>query len=345
MCNKKGECKETCAHILPEYFEALKSRLVKKRDIPEDALEIYATNIMANESNSAKLAKQGGNKEEFKAKYFPENIKARINPDGSVADTLFLDVLKLKIGARVMMIYNVDTSDGLTNGALGMVAGYHRDKTGRIRFIMVKFDKDTAGEEMRKDFPEISKNGQTPVKVVTCSYSNSKEKHAVRIEVTQFPLKLAWAITSHKSQGITVMKPKPMVSDMAKHFTSNQTYVVLSRVQALSQNFLLSLEASKIWCHEGAKAENERLSKMAINNNPSMWHKQDVATINITTLNASSLKKHHEDIKCDDILLKSDILCINETWLETFDNNLEIPGYNEISVRSGRGKGISVYTK
>ncbi|HIC30472.1 MAG TPA: hypothetical protein EYO76_01005, partial [Flavobacteriaceae bacterium] len=85
MCDKKGECKEKCAHLLPEDFEALKSRLVRKRDIPEDALEIYATNVMANESNTTKLTKQDGDEEKFKAKYFPENIKARVNPDGSVA--------------------------------------------------------------------------------------------------------------------------------------------------------------------------------------------------------------------------------------------------------------------
>jgi hypothetical protein len=346
MCDKKGKCKERCADILPEDFEALKSRVIKKADIPEGALEIYGTNMTANESNEAKLAKQEGKEEQFRAKYFPEGIRPTIRADGSVADTLFLDVLKLKIGARVMLIYNVDTSDGLTNGSLGKVTAFHQNKEGRIIYIMVQFDKENTGQEMRKGYTRnITKNFQTPIKVVTMSYSNSKAKHAARIEVMQFPLKLAWAITAHKSQGVTIKKPKSMVSNMAQHFTSNQTYVVLSRVQSLNQNYLLSLEPSKIWCHEGAKAESERLSSIALNNKMKIWNKTDHIKINITTLNASSLKAHHEDIVCDDILLNSDVLCINETWLNTNDSNYEIPGYKEISVRSGRGKGTSLYPK
>ena len=41
-------------------------------------------------------------------------------------------ILKLKVGARVMLTYNLNTSDGLTNGALGEVVGYDISPEGRI---------------------------------------------------------------------------------------------------------------------------------------------------------------------------------------------------------------------
>ena len=66
-----------------------------------------------------------------------------------------------------------------------------------------------------------------------------------------------------------------------------------------------------------ALEELQRLNKISQNNNPSEWEIENKEFIKICSLNCRSLKKHHEDIAKDDLLMKSDIICLNETWEES----------------------------
>ena len=84
-----------------------------------------------------------------------------------------------------------------------------------------------------------------------------------------------------------------------------------------------------------------------MNNNPSDWEKDDKKALKICSLNCRSLRKHYQDILSDDDILKSDIICLNETWLESDEitEDLKLPNY-ELSLNSnGRGKGIATYFK
>jgi exonuclease III len=64
-------------------------------------------------------------------------------------------------------------------------------------------------------------------------------------------------------------------------------------------------------------------------------------------MNCRSLRKHFPDIKTDDILLKSNIICLQETWLEDDTNmkDLEIPSYELHLNSNGKGKGLAIYFK
>jgi tetratricopeptide (TPR) repeat protein len=128
--------------------------------------------------------------------------------------------LKLKVGAQVMFTRN-DQQKRWANGTIGTVAKLSKDE------IHVAID-----------------GGETYV-VPNCSwesYSYEYDKDAKKLKkevtgtFTQYPLKLAWAITVHKSQGMTFDK---MYLDLSRGmFAAGQLYVALSRVKTLSGLFL-----------------------------------------------------------------------------------------------------------
>ena len=81
----------------------------------------------------------------------------------------------------------------------------------------------------------------TPIERLEFSYSLNRKGKGTNASATaiQFPLKLAFAATSHKVQGQTVKKPNNLVVDLQTVREPAQAYVILSRVQALSQIFIL----------------------------------------------------------------------------------------------------------
>ena len=102
--------------------------------------------------------KLSGKLYESKRKHFTKlwsSFKPHIKKDGSISDTGFPDILKLKIGARVMVIYNIDVSDSLCNGAMWTLIWV--SKNGNVDKFIVKFDMLKAGENRRQDHPNYTK--------------------------------------------------------------------------------------------------------------------------------------------------------------------------------------------
>ena len=124
------------------------------------------------------------------------------------------------------------------------------------------------------------------------------------------------------------------------------TYVMLSRICALNQLYILEdFDETKMFPSQIALKELDRLKNISMNSNPTDWDKEDSRILKISSLNCRSLKKHFLDIKSDDILLKSNVICLQETWLDDGEalENFEIPNY-ELHLNSyGRGKGLAIY--
>ena len=118
--------------------------------------------------------------------------------------------------------------------------------------------------------------------------------------VIQFPVKLAFAITSHKIQGQTIPWPMSVVLDLNSTFEDAQAHVMLSRVQQLQQVYILkSLDDSKIrTSHIGLK-ELERLQTISINENPTPWHKLTEKAVKVASLNCAGINAHFIDIEVD----------------------------------------------
>ena len=115
----------------------------------KEALYLFGTNANVNKINSRHLKKMNG-EHIITAITIHKTIK-NFNPPvgkaGEVAKTTFQKELKVKIHAKVMLIHNVDTSDGLTNGARGELVGVIKDANGNISKLVVKFESESVGRE------------------------------------------------------------------------------------------------------------------------------------------------------------------------------------------------------
>ena len=167
-------------------------------------------------------------------------------------------------------------------------------------------------------------------------------------KVVQFPICLCFAATAHKFQGQTVPKPKKTAMDFRTVFQAAQSYVMLSRIQSISQLYIIgSLPEDKFYASQQALIELDRLNSVSINRNPPLWEQASDNSLKIGSLNCHSLADKLEDISSDPMMLFSDILCCSETWLkiDCSESELKIPGYDCHLNSIGEGKGVATYFK
>jgi hypothetical protein len=143
--------------------------------------------------------------------------------------------MKLKIGAQVMCVVNIQSDTGLEvcNGSQGLITGFC-EITGCPR---VKFN-----------------NGSE--RIMTRNIWESDKIPG--IGVSQIPLILAWALTIHKSQGATLDAAEIDVGSGI--FECGQTYVALSRVKSLQGLYLTSFDANRIRINKKVKDYYEALN-------------------------------------------------------------------------------------
>ncbi len=173
-------------------------------------INLTTTNDMAYAINSRELEKlksklfiyRGRIKGSFDKKYLPTDID-----------------LKVKIGSQVMLLNN-DSAGRWVNGTVGKIADIR--KKGKEDIIIV--------ETQNREFVDVS-----PYTWKIYNMIFNKETESLDSEVlgsfTQYPIKLAWAVTIHKGQGKTFDR---VIIDIGKGtFAHGQTYVALSRCTAL----------------------------------------------------------------------------------------------------------------
>ena len=119
-------------------------------------------------------------------------------------------VLTLRIGAQVILLKNLDSKNELVNGAQGVVVAFELGSDKAI-YPVVRF-KNGVVAQIERDSWEIESGGRVV---------------AAR---TQVPLGLAWAISIHKSQGMTLSR---VVMRLENVFSEGQAYVALSRVKSI----------------------------------------------------------------------------------------------------------------
>ena len=342
-----------------EDMNLLRSR-VRRENHPDlkGALYITAKRAAVNEHNEKCLNSISGELYEIQAKHFTklkQNFKPNITSNGVISDTQFLDKLQLKIGSKVMLIYNVDVSDLLCNGAMGTLVGVELSKDGNVDKLIVQFFNQKAGIQSRKVHPNYTKKypeGTIIVKI-NREYSLGKKISAdisSTAHLIQYPVILAFAVTVHKVQGQTIDRPMKVVMDLRSVFEGAQAYVMLSRVRELSQLYILGeLPEKKIYPIQSALEEIKRLEKVSINNILNSWDKPARSEVlKISFLNTRSVLRKFGNIQADVSLLQSDIMILGETWIPNdlkHTTEFQLEKFTSHYNNSGRGKGLAVFSK
>ena len=128
-------------------------------------------------------------------------------------NTIIPLTLTIAKGARVMLLQNLDVDHGLINGARGSVVDYLPSQDA----IEVKFD---------------ASDPDSPPTIITRTPSTPYQlSRGAQICIYQFPLKLCWAVTAHKSQGQSLARVAIDIAEPA--FAHGSLYVALSRVRSL----------------------------------------------------------------------------------------------------------------
>lgn len=176
--------------------------------VPKDTITITTHNYKADELNRKELDKLETESHYFEAEVeddFPEHIFP------------IRESLELKEGAQIMFVKN-DTVDGAYfNGKLARVSSINRDS---IEVIMADTNE-----------PYTLKRETWENKKYAVDETTKDLEEEIVGKFSQYPVKLAWAITVHKSQGLTFDRA---VIDVGKAFAPGQVYVALSRLTSLN---------------------------------------------------------------------------------------------------------------
>lgn len=169
-------------------------------------------------------------------------FRARIQDDFPEYSYPTVPELEIKIGAQVMFVKNDSSRDKL----------YYNGKIG----VVTNIEEDTIFVKCPGDFSEIA---VTPVEWTNIKYALDPQTKEVRETMIgtfiQHPLKLAWAITIHKSQGLTFEKA---IIDANLAFAHGQVYVALSRCKSFEGMVLRSPIAFNSVKTDGTVAEYSR---------------------------------------------------------------------------------------
>lgn len=213
----------------------------------EEAVKLYPQNAPADIDNERRLGALEGTPSVYVA-----NDSAAGKMDGCLAPPS----LQLKVGAQVMLLKNLDAAQRLVNGSRGRV----------LRFEPAHAPNDVASSPQpdERERAELAAqaaavgapppSGLYPVvafeggveRLVTPEEWTIEQGGQVVARRIQVPLKLAYAISIHKSQGMTL----PDVEiDLANCFEPGHAYVALSRAESLQGTRLLSFDPRRVFAH------------------------------------------------------------------------------------------------
>ncbi len=201
--------------LTEDDIQLIKTRIVDTS--PEGTPRMYCTNKEVAMSNKGYSDSLESSEFVYNAKFsgtnasFTNQLKTQFNAKG-------IDILKLKNGMRVMLTRNMAPETGLVNGSTGTII---RCNSGAV---LVSFDNGTVEN------------------IVPCLWE-LYDNELVVAKASQIPLIIGFAISCHKSQGMTL---DSAYIDLSKSFCCHQVYVAMSRVKTLEGLYLSNFNIEKI---------------------------------------------------------------------------------------------------
>lgn len=216
------------------HAEKLLERTKYEPPTDADLTELHTVNIDVDQINRRRLAGLAGDEVQY-----TQHTTGSANYVENLQRSVLAPVeLVLKLGALVMAVKN-DQSKRYANGSIGMVVDF----------------------EPATDYPVVQfRNGRTVVmQPDTWELRDGDKKRA---SISQVPLRLAWAITVHKSQGMTLDVAR---IDLRKAFVPGMGYVALSRVRDIDNLYLTGINRTALQMSDEAYTIDERLKMRAAN--------------------------------------------------------------------------------
>lgn len=191
------------------HVEALLER-AEAEPPDEEMTELHTVNIDVDAINDSRLAELPGDEVE----YLQSTTGSKVYVESLRRSVLAPERLVLKEGALVMAVKN-DISKKYVNGSIGVVVDF----------------------EPLTEYPVVQFRNGREVTMAPDTWE-MRDGERKRASISQIPLRLAWAITVHKSQGMTLDMAK---IDLRKAFVEGMGYVALSRVRSLDSLYLYGI--------------------------------------------------------------------------------------------------------
>lgn len=228
------------------HAESLLSRVDLYPDDDEILTELHTMNVDVDKINEAKLNLL----ENDEVSYLQTTTGSKNYVENLQRSVMAPAVLKLKKGAFVMAVKN-SPEKKYVNGSLG---------------IVIDFEPVT-------NYPTVEfKNGK--VVTMTPDTWELRDGDKKRAGITQIPLRLAWAITVHKSQGMTLDAAR---IDLKKAFVEGMGYVALSRVKNLRNLYLSGINQMALRVSEDAQIIDSNLRDKAARDKKRFAHLTEAA--------------------------------------------------------------------
>jgi DNA replication protein DnaC len=327
--------------------EALKV-LENNESVPDNCLSIYCLNMQADEYNAKQLAKldtkiytivavdSKTDRETGRARVFVKDCST--HKTGGLAREI-----KIATDAQYMHIKNTDLTDGLVNGAAGIIKHIDIDEKNPLKgTIYVKFYSPGIGREAKQ---KSKHPGCVPITATTVFFA-MPEHPSVTVERTQYPGKLAWGVTVHRAQGSTYEK---MIAHIAKPksmrgfcYKPGQIYTMLSRAKTRKHLKVIGFDPASLIANSDSLKEIKRMTE-----NCTFPYQAPIDTlpgdciIALGHLNVRSLSLHYEDIAVHFNNSPVDILCLTETHVNNYEQ-YSLPGCTTFSTPCKHG--CAIYT-
>ena len=281
-------------------FEAIAAlEATYDQDVDIKRTRLYTHNLNVNKINDKELAALEGETMRF---------EATATGDSKLVETLkktvrTQDELILKVGAKVMFIKN-NTELGVYNGTMGELIGFAAVKIDDSKDTSDDLIEDTAQDAIAKNTKNKAKKDKeskekpkdkkpTTQKMPVVRLNSGREVIAepeewiiedetgdVLASYLQVPLCLAWAITIHKSQGMTLEAAE---IDLSRTFELGQGYVALSRLKSLAGLQLLGMNDMSLQLDPLARGADKRFLALS-----------EEADANYAMLDEESMRQAHE---------------------------------------------------